>query len=483
MVENVILITIDSLRADHLSCYGYQKRTTPNLDELSKKGFLFTQAFSNGPWTPASFPSILTSSYSLQYPYSAHLSPQRIMLSEVLKREGYLTGGVHCCPYLSSFYGYNRGFETFRDFLFDNYGVQDKINELTKGHGNFTTKIGKKIKDVFGESSSIYRFLKVFHSEMYKIMNRDRSENFLDIVSKYAKAETINREVISWLENGVNGKFFLWIHYMDVHIPYTPRTEYMNQIGSPLPEEIRIRELNEKLFKYRGAYNKRVNMSEDELRLMIDLYDAELRHADEAIGSLLEEITRIGLLDNTLVIVTADHGDEFLEHGSVAHSPKLYDELLHVPLIFYAPEIDKGKIIDDLVSLLDLAPTIVDVLGIKKPEQWLGESLLPLIKGEQTRIDNGVISEVLAGSKRKTAYRTKKWKFILDEEKNAYELYDLENDRKEKNNVAEENPDIVNYLSLKINEHISMENKISREVEERKRIGENIKKLKTRGKI
>ena len=487
MIKNVILITVDSLRADHLGCYGYQKRITPNLDELSKKGILFRQAFSNGPVTSFSFPSILTSTYPLQYPFSPHLSPQRVMLSEVLKKEGLLTGAVHCNPYLSSYYGYNRGFETFRDFLFDNRGVQDRIDEVTKGAGNFTTKTARRIKTVFGESSSIYRFLKRFYLDVLKIIKMDRSKKMLETASKFERAEVINKEAISWIKNQENNQFFLWIHYMDVHMPYIPKIEYIKQIGSSLPDETKINALNKKLYQkylgYGGTYNKSVNISKDELKVIIDLYDAELMYTDEAIGFLLEEITRMGLLNNTLVIVTADHGDEFLEHGGVVHSPKLYDELLHVPLIFYAPELGESMVINDLVSLIDLAPTIVDILNIRKPEKWLGKSLFPLIKGEKARKDNTVISEAFANGKRKIACRIKKWKLILDEEKNAYELYDLENDEKEKNNVAGENLDFVKYLGFKIEKHISMENKISREVEEMKRIGENIKRLKTRGNI
>ena len=482
MADNVILITIDSLRADHLSCYGYQKATTPNLDELAKNGILFTQAFANAAGTAPSFPSILTSSYLLQYPYSAHLSPQRLLLSEVLQKQGYITGAVHSNPYLSRFYGYNRGFETFTDFLFDNYGVKDKINWQTRRSGSFGFRLGRQIKGVFGESSFIYRIL----SRLYlRVVTRIVGRSKLNIVSKYAKAEIINREAISWLESRGNNKFFLWLHYMDVHRPYMPKLEYIKQIRSSLPEERRIWTLNKKLFKYVGVHINPKDISEEEFELIIDLYDAGIRYTDEAIGFFLKEITKIGLLDNTLVIVTADHGEEFLEHGDVAHGPKLYDELLHVPLIFYAPGLGEGMVINDLVSLIDLAPTIGDILNIGKPEKWIGESLLPLIKGKERRIDNGVISEVLAGGKRKTAYRTKKWKFILDEEKEGkenYELYNLEEDPKESHDIADKRADLVKEFSSKIEEHILMENEISKQAGMRE-IKEKVKKLKMRGKV
>jgi len=220
-----------------------------------------------------------------------------------------------------------------------------------------------------------------------------------------------------------------------------------------------------------------------ELKQTIELYDAEIRYVDGSVAMILDEVEKLGLQANTLIILTADHGDEFLEHGDTFHFPKLYDELLRVPLIFYAPELDENKVIDDLVSLLDLSPTILDILDIEKPKKWLGKSLLPLIKGDERRTNNAVISEVSCSKgKRKISYRMKKWKLIWDEERDFYELYDLEKDNKEIKNIAEEKPDIVKYLSSKIKEHVSMENKTRKQAEER-RITGMVEKLKTGGGI
>ena len=480
MIKNVVLITVDCLRADHLSCYGYERKTTPNLDELAKKGILFTHAFANGPWTPASFPSILTSTYPLQYPhFDYHLSPERVMLSEILKGKGYSTGAFHSNPYLSSFYGYNRGFDIFSDFLF----TKERIEV---GRANpFLRKAQTVMKSLFGDQGSFYRFSVNIRKKIIKESKRNRmkkAKKLLEIDQKIEDAEVTNAKAISWLKN-TKMPFFLWIHYMDVRVGYTPPEkclEFFTYFASSLRDKTKIRKLSEKKYRWKEGVE---NFSDHELRLMKDLYDAEIRYTDGHIKFLLDEISDLELLRDTLVIVSADHGEELLEHGGIGHGAKLYDELLHVPLILNAPELGKSRVLDDLVSLIDLAPTVVDILNIRKPEKWLGKSLLPLIKGEEKRIDNGVISEVSSGDERKTAYRTKKWKLILDEEKNAYELYDLENDREEKNNVAKKNPDIVNYFSFKINKHISMENKRSREVEERKRTEKNIKKLKAGGKI
>lgn len=472
MIKNVVLITIDSLRADHLSCLGYPKKTTPNLDKLAENGILFTQAFSNAPGTSTSFPSILSSTYPLQYGFSEYLSHRRVLISEVLKRNGYLTCAIHSNPYLSSYYGYNRGFDIFRDFLFDSYGIQEKI-ELKRA------KKYKKIKIILGKQNYIYKVLRKFYRTGLRI-TRNRAKKELGIQSKFATAELINKEIISYLEkiSNINQKFFIWIHYMDVHLPYLPPKKVFNLQKYLTCNRKEAEKLNEKIFK--NIYEKKLKIENDELEKIIELYDAEIMYVDESIRSILDELKKLNLLDSTLIIVTADHGDEFLEHGDIAHTPKLYDELLHVPLIFYAPELGKNIIINDLISLIDLAPTILDILKIEKPKEWMGESLLPLIKGER-KSEKGVISEIFHNG-RKTSYRTKKWKFIVDEEKNAYELYNLTKDPRELNNVAEIYPNIAEEFSLKIREHILMEERTRKE-EEKDIIKERIRGLKARGKI
>ena len=488
MIENVILITIDSLRADHLGCYGYHKKITPKLDELAKNGIIFTHAFSNGPQTTASFPSILTSTYPLMYEMSKQqlskhrlmiqqLSKHRIMISEMLREVGYSTAAVNCNPYLSSDYGYNRGFEYFRDFFDDYIGmrIQEFIKSGNRAKGLISI-MEKRIKKVFSDSSIMYKFLRRFHSE---IMSRYQEKKYLEISIevKNINAEVINKEVISWLKEKGNNKFFLWIHYMDVHFPYLPPSKYLNY------NKRKVISVNRKIIHQYKIKDNLTKISKSELKQTIELYDAEIRYVDDSVAMILDEVEKLGLQANTLIILTADHGDEFLEHGDTFHFPKLYDELLRVPLIFYAPELDENKVIDDLVSLLDLSPTILDILDIEKPKKWLGKSLLPLIKGDERRTNNAVISEVSCSKgKRKISYRMKKWKLIWDEERDFYELYDLEKDNKEIKNIAEEKPDIVKYLSSKIKEHVSMENKTRKQAEER-RITGMVEKLKTGGGI
>jgi len=434
--------------------------TSPTIDRLAKEGILFKSAFSNGPWTPFSFPSILTSTYPLQFPFNFHLSSDRTTIAEVLKKNGYSTAAFHSNPYLSRFYGYDRGFDVFSDFLF----TEDRIK--IGGLLSFSQKVKVKFSKILNEKT------RNFISKLIKIVNIGSKtwKKLLEFDQKYIEeAGNINKKVFKWLKK-VKEPFFIWVHYMDVRMGYIPPKqclEYFKKFTSSLPDETKVRNLCEK--NYRHIYLRKQNFSDEEIKLFIDLYDAEIRYVDEHIKILINEVYGMNLTYDTLIVITADHGEEFLEHGDIAHKPKLYDELLHVPLIFHAPGLGNG-IVDDLVSLIDLAPTILDILSIEKPKEWLGNSLLPLIEGKKKRTNGGIISEVLHDGKRKICYRTEKWKLIFNEKENNYELYDLERDSKEINNVAGKYPDVVKYLSFKIKEHIMLKS--------REKIRDKIKKLK-----
>jgi arylsulfatase A-like enzyme len=475
-IKNIILITIDCLRADHLSCMGYPRETTPHLDKLAKTGILFEQAFSNGPGTQFSFPSILTSTYSLMYNYNlgGRLSEERVMISEILKKEGYSTAAFHWNPYLTRFFGYNRGFELFEDFVTNEKTFRRKENKIFD-------HIIKITKDKMYKRTLIYGFLEKSYEIFIGGRLSKRKWKFAYKWSNVAKADVINQKAISWLENKTNNKFFLWLHYMDVHSPYSS-TNYLKIFRSEIPDKKEVNRANDTMYKYRSTYNKSISLPQSELELIVDLYDSEIRYVDEAIGNFMNELEKKNLLTNTLVVITADHGDEFLEHGSLAHNPKLYDELLHVPLIFYTPQIDKGIKCNDLCSLLDLSPTILDVLNIRKPKRWQGESLLSLIESKK-RMNNGIISECISNNRRKTSYRSERWKFILDEEKDSLELYNLEEDSKELVNIADKNLDLVNTFKSKIAEHILMEKKMNEKARTEKETKKRIKNLKALGKI
>jgi arylsulfatase A-like enzyme len=408
MRQNVILITVDSLRADHLSCLGYAKPTTPNIDALARKGVLFSQTFSNGGGSATSFPSIMTSTYaSMNIPSNTHdafwikLSKNWSTIAEVLKHTGFSTAAFkNFKDDLCSIFGYNKGFDLFDEIIHFNDKTIDKI----------------------------YR--KIRYLQGYK----------------YIRANKINQKAISWCSK-TKENFFLWLHYMDVHLPYNPK-------NISIRNRIQAIKLGEKI------KNNPDQLSQKEIETLIDFYDAEIRYLDSQIGELLSKLMKICITpDETFFILLSDHGDQFMEHGEWVHG-RLYDEVLHVPLIISGPDIKRNTVIQEQVSLLDVAPTITHLLGIEKVDTFCGTSLLPLIEGEN-RKTNHVISEEIGQD---YSCRTQNWKYIRHDKSDTYELYNLQVDPKEKLNVVYDYPEIVEELDEIINKHIEMRKRLNHSI-------------------
>ena len=451
--KNVLLVTIDSLRADHVSCLGYHRRTTPHIDNLAETGVLFTQAIANGSLTPTSFPSLLTSTYPMMYGYHPHLSKYKTTVAEVLAANGYNTAAFHSNPYLSRYYGYDRGFHTFEDFIFSELGLWRRA---------FMENIDRRMTRQIARP-----LLPKKASRLVRGFVHRRLEFLKPQFDPYENADIINEKAVLWLRQNTD-KFFLWVHYMDVHHPYLPRHEHLQQMKIKSFTRSQTHKLSK--IMVRELLNNVVHVSERDLQRLMDLYDGEIRYTDDAVGALFAELQNLGAYDDTLIIVTADHGDEFNEHEALGHQAKLYDELIRVPLIIKCPGLDEGVLIDHQAQLLDIAPTILGFLGIERPKSFQGTSLMSLTHRKSREITNpeGVISEALriqgkvyrdGSGERLTSYRTVGWKYILDEGNDTEELYNLQNDPKEKINLAdEESQKAAEYRSI-IVKHIRREEK------------------------
>lgn len=327
-MKNVILLTIDALRADHTQPYGYTRATTPFLTELSKKSVLFSNAFSTGPYTQASFPGILTSTQYLDIDDKKKLSKQRTLISELLKKHGVTTAAFHSNPYLSGFFGYNRGWDQFYDSM----------------------------------------------------------ETDLPVDCPYETAASINARAENWLtewreENADRSQpqpFFLWMHYMDVHEPYIPSQENLSKINPDL--QITLEEMTS-LFK-NTLLARKVDDTKD-IDTLRDLYDAQILDADNALQHFFTYLENSNILKDTVVIITADHGDEFNEHGGLSHDAKMYNELIRVPLLIYNSDEDAQRCAT-VASTIDLGPTILKLFGIDNPVNYQGQSILPLTNYSRT---------------------------------------------------------------------------------------------------
>lgn len=428
--KNIILLTIDCLRADHLSCMGYSKKTTPFIDSLAKEGILFTNAISVGAITKQSFPAILGSIYPLMCENLDNSMKKTTPIAKMLQKNGYATGAFHSNIIISKRYNYQKGFDVFDD----NFPTAQKVFNKT-----MWIRRQKRLQPLLTYlSKTVLSFI------------REKSPK--------VTAEKINDAALKWI-NSINKPFFAWIHYMDVHGPYLPEQKYVDQICDT---KISRKELFILWRKIVDALKNPLNLSESEIKIAVDYYDACILQVDDYIKKLVQSLKESGKLKNTIIIITADHGEEFNDHGNLSHHRKLYDELIHVPFIMYNWDANTaGLVIDEVISSIDIAPTILDIVNIPSSKKYFGKSVLPIINNNEKRhiaisetdcvFKNG---QLFAENTKQISIRTKNWKLIYVENPERYELYDLKNNTKEKKNVYESRKDIACKLKKEIDKHI-----------------------------
>ncbi|MFQ5650886.1 MAG: sulfatase-like hydrolase/transferase [bacterium] len=432
---NTILITADSLRADRLGVYGYHKPTTPSLDRFAAGSFLFRRAFTNGPNTPHAFPAILAARSAL-LSRKLGMFEVPVALAEILKESGYLTLAFNAAnPYVSRFFHYDRGFDEFRDYLdFD---------------------LGASVSESQTDPSSYYS---ASESAIITIPGLDVERYLVTEASIKSKAQLegqINFDIFEALQRVGERPFFLWIHYMDTHYPYLPQVGPQVELGmQPIPREENLG-LNMRV-------RENMHLSEEMLHRVSSLYDAAIRQLDSKVGALLDFLKQLGLYDSAQIIFTADHGEEFAEHGDLQHKSKLYDELLHVPLLVKQPGQRRGETRQELVSLLQIAPTILSTLGLESPfmrpavfEPEVGREICAAASFGP----NGVVpvdANMFRIDRMPKVYgcRSSKWKLVFDTLQQRYLLFNLLADPNEKQDVYEAEKRRIAELQRKLDEYI-----------------------------
>ena len=439
-IKHVFLITVDALRADHVGCIG-GGNLTPNIDNMARTSLLFSRAFSNGPGTNQSFPAIMTSTYFLMH-NGFNIKPHYKTVAEIVQENGFKTAGFHSNPFLSKTFGWDRGFDEFYDFM-------DEI----KSPSAFITS-----KQEIGFQNKLLRF---FASRFLGNQNNRLRQLLKKIYYKhsglempYLEGKELNKQVFRWINKNLEERFFLWMHYMDPHYPYTPPDEYCEGFSN-----------RKEAFEFCTSINGN-KASDYEMETMIGLYRGEVRWTDYCIGELYKFFEENGLVENSVIILTADHGEAFMEHGRYGHKPDiLYNEVLHVPLLIHGLNYVLEH--DLPVQLLDLAPTILDILEITKPRTFLGDNLISLIK--ESNVNKPIFSESAEPDLINLKYDVKKkiiscikdeWKLIINELLNTKELYNINQDFKEKNNLIIK--ELNTHLELEeiIKKHLQVEKKI-----------------------
>lgn len=382
---NVLFVTVDSLRADHVSCVADSPVETPGIDAVGERGTIFTDAYAQGPFTTFSMPSLFTSRYPTGLDYVEFsdnvvgvFPDKEPTVTECLADTGYRTAGFHSNPLLSELFNFDRGFDTF------------------------DADLPLATLDLPGR-------LKLLTNKARRLLRQHA----------YLPAEHVTDRALDWLDGNQSGNnhripddespFFLWTHYMDVHGPYQRKsgiTYYNKYRGERL---------------WRKAVHKPKEITPDEHDELVAAYREEVEYTDGHIGRLVEDV-RARSDRPLLVVVTADHGDGFAEHGYYSHPHEVDDELVHVPLVIDDPTgMIKRESVDEPTGLLDVAPTLVVAAGMEPPETFEGTSLSVSrnVNGPQRVI---IEAEVTPGYR--AAIVTNRWKYVFDEIRDSERLYD-----------------------------------------------------------
>lgn len=365
--RSLILITVDCLRADHVGFKGYSRPVTPFLDSLVQESAAFSNAIVAGAPTYFSFPGILASRHPLALGREVlGVAPGEVTIAKVLQEAGYITAAfVAGNPYLSSHYGYDQGFSSFRDFL--DAPISDVSTPVSQ------PKVGlSSLNRELDALSHRARLTGALYDELYFRYCQWRSRNetlSMDQLRRYPAADILVDQAYSWLRDTGRQPFFLWLHFMDPHHPYYPPDEALALLGISGMSSRRARFLNS--FWNRGDIGpERLQHHRKEV---LSLYSAGVRWVDKQISRLIDVLRQLACWDNTVLAVTADHGEEFLEHGRRYHSPtSLPEALIRVPLIIRAPDLTPATL-QQTFSLIHLAPTLLNAVSIDVPASFQGQ--------------------------------------------------------------------------------------------------------------
>ncbi len=409
---NVILIALDTLRADHVGLYGYKKPTSPSLDRFSDKSIAFENFFAPGIPTQPTYTTLVTKQYSITHGIVTHggkekVNPGSPWLPEIMLQSGYATSAV------------------------DNLALMR--NWFLRGY------------------------------EFY--INPSIAKNYSQVVS----AEDVTKRALEWLETYHKERFFLFVHYWDPHTPYIPPDE--NLIHSLYPEgKNPFRSEDDRMEEFYNTPHGK-EWSKTWLRkngkLIKDpefveaLYDAEIRYMDDYLGNFFVFLENKNLLENTIVIILSDHGEIMYRHPGFFDHHGLYEGNIHCPLIIYVPEAQPRRV-NNLIQHVDIAPTILELLGILVPSTMEGKSAAAHIKGESEEALSSTLYTQECTYQAKWGIRTSQYKLILSRGEDdihglpPVELYDLEKDPDEQENIADKRRELAEELKGKLENWIEI---------------------------
>jgi arylsulfatase A-like enzyme len=408
MVEplNLLLVVLDGARADHASCYGYARETTPFLDQLAREGIRFSQAISDAPWTLSAHATLFTGLHAVTHGATEEtrsLGTRHGVLAEYLNAAGYRTAAFCPNPWVSPETGFGRGFDAFF--------TQRRTSRLATR----ALLYGRKASD--------------------KLLRRED-----------AGARRTNEALLQWLAEG-SGPFFAFVHYQETHLPFHPPPPYDRLFM------LRAREARDLSQDSAAQLAGAERWHDGGGAALTALYDGALRYVDARLREVGEALQARGVWDRTLVIVTADHGENLGEHGMIGHASGLHETVLRVPLVLRCPpRIPQGFVGEELAQLTDVLPTVLRLLEVGEPGPSLhGRALFdqgratqgpPFTVSERFRPDLAALRgrfpdlDIRPFEARSKALRTLRQKFVWRSDE-ANELFDLVADPAEHCNLIE----------------------------------------------
>jgi arylsulfatase A-like enzyme len=431
----VILITVDCLRADHVGFNGYSRPTTPFLDSLATESLVFSNAIVAGTPTYYSFPATMASRYPLDLGREVvGLAPGEPTIATQLKSAGYATAAFLAGnPYLSPRFGYDFGFDVFRDFLDEE--ISPHLVSASSNGGSGLNRSLNELSHRFGMGS--------LYDELYfrYCQRKAPSVDSMSLLRRFPAADAMIDEARSWIAS-VEAPFFLWLHLMDPHSPYYPPEEALALMDDDVSPQ-HARYLNS--YWNRGLPVRRFASRRPQINA---LYDAGIRWMDKHVGRLVESLRESQRWQNCVFALTADHGEEFLDHGGRYHAPsKLTEELIRVPLLLCVPGANKIGRMSEPFSLLHLAPTLLEAARVEVPPEFKGHSHWRHAPNDAYSREAAIV-ECIAGctnpfrradrlNARILAVREARYKIVLDFQSDRDQMFDLEKDPAEYQSVPE----------------------------------------------
>ncbi|MFO8057320.1 MAG: sulfatase [bacterium] len=378
---NIIIISIDTLRADHLEPYGHDMPVSPAISALAHESILFERCYSHASWTPPSVASLFTSLYPVQH---GSLGKDRIPLSsgnrtmaETFAEAGYFTAAFSSSPFVHPDFGFGQGFRVF--------GFEEDEN-----------------------------------------------------------AAALTAMAVDWLHERPAGPFFLYVMYFDPHFPYVPPENYLGMFrkgpeGKPLWRAGHVPNI-------KSLYGLSAEVGRETYNFLHSSYQGEIAFTDDRVGALISRFRQEGLLRNSIVVLTSDHGEEFLEHGGFGHGNTLYEEQLHVPLLVRLPGgSGGGRRIASITRQVDLLPTLLEFAGIEHPAPVEGKSFLSALTQDEDLPDRPAFAtsmHLLHEGQTMKSLRQGRHKLILYENPDRALLFDLDEDPSELHNLVREKPEL-----------------------------------------